>query len=142
MFRLYGFFLCFDEQTALDSTVRMKRVLVIEDDLTIRENTIEILELNNYQPIAAENGVEGVIAAKTHLPDLILCDILMPELNGYGVIKELKANPSTARIPFIFLSASVEKNEIRLGLELGADLYLKKPFGLEELMEAIEKLLA
>lgn len=141
MFRLFRFFPFLDRQTELNSTVLMKRVLVIEDDLTILENTVEILELNNFQPIAAANGVEGVIAAKAQLPDLILCDIQMPQLNGYGVIKELKANPATARIPFIFLSASVEKNEIRLGLDLGADLYLKKPFGLEELLEAIEKLL-
>lgn len=119
----------------------MKKVLVIEDDLAIRENTIEILELKNYRPLGATNGQEGIVAAKSQLPDLILCDILMPELNGYGVIKELKKNPSTARIPFIFLSASVEKNEIQRGLDLGADLYLKKPFAIEELIDAIEKLL-
>jgi CheY-like chemotaxis protein len=119
----------------------MKKVLVIEDDLAIRENTIEILELNNYQPFSATNGWEGIVAAKTHIPDLILCDILMPELDGYGVIKVLKGDPITARIPFIFLSASVEKNEIQFGLDLGADLYLKKPFAIEELMESIERLL-
>lgn len=115
-----------------------KKILIIEDDTIIRENTAEILELGNYDVVKAENGKEGVAKAKEFLPDLIICDIMMPELDGYGVLYILSQNPETASIPFIFLTAKTEKNDLRKGMELGADDYLTKPFDEMDLFKAIE----
>lgn len=116
----------------------MKRILLIEDDTIMRENTAEILELAQYQVTTAQNGKVGSSLAKEQRPDLIICDIMMPELDGYGVLHVLSKDPKTASIPFIFLTAKAEKSEIRKGMELGADDYLTKPFEDTELLNAVE----
>ncbi|HVD98907.1 MAG TPA: response regulator [Cytophagaceae bacterium] len=116
----------------------MKTILLIEDNLEVRENTAEILELADYKVLTAENGKIGIELAKKNLPDLIVCDIMMPELDGYGVIHVLSKSPETASIPFIFLTAKTEKNDIRKGMNLGADDYLTKPFDDVELLDAVE----
>jgi len=116
----------------------MKRILVIEDDKMVLENVVELLSLMNYQVYSAVDGLEGIEKAKKYLPDLILCDILMPYKNGYDVYLELSAEQSTNSIPFIFLSALGEVPDIRKGLEIGADDYLLKPFYPEQLFKAIE----
>lgn len=115
----------------------MKKVLLIEDNADIRENTGEILSLAGYDVMTAENGKVGVHKAQEQSPDLIICDIMMPELDGYGVLHILSKDPETARIPFIFLTAKTEKADIRKGMELGADDYLTKPFSDTELLNAI-----
>lgn len=115
----------------------MKTVLIIEDNLEIRENITEILELHNYHVVSAMNGAQGIAVAKDTIPDLILCDIMMPELNGYEVLKELKKNSSTARIPFIYVTASAEKSEVKIGMDLGAHAYVRKPFDTTELIDTI-----
>lgn len=120
----------------------MKTVLLIEDDLVLRENTSELLELSNYNVLAASNGNAGVAIAKSNLPDIIVCDIMMPELDGYGVIQALSENENTKYIPFIFLSAKTERQDVRKGMDLGADDYITKPFNEEELISAIESRLA
>ena len=106
----------------------MKRVLVIEDNDDIREGTVEILELAGYDAIAANNGKLGVELALSSSPDIILCDIMMPELDGYGVLYLLSKNPKLASIPFIFMTAKAERADMRKGMEMGADDYLTKPF--------------
>jgi CRP-like cAMP-binding protein/ActR/RegA family two-component response regulator len=116
----------------------MKTILIIEDNLEIRENLAEILELDGYEVITAEDGIEGVSQAQDHLPDLILCDIMMPNLDGYGVLHMLSRNPQTMRIPFIFLTAKAEKVDIRKGMSLGADDYIVKPFDETDLLSAVE----
>ena len=115
-----------------------KKILLIEDNEEIRENTVEILELANYQVLTAENGKEGVEKAIISQPDLIICDIMMPVLDGYGVIHLLNRNPKVQNTPFIFLSAKSERSEVRKGMELGADDYITKPFTETELLTAIE----
>jgi CRP-like cAMP-binding protein/CheY-like chemotaxis protein len=116
----------------------MKKILLIEDNFEVRENTAEILELSGYDIVTAENGKIGVRLAKQALPDLIICDIMMPELDGYGVLRILNQSIETATIPFIFLTAKAEKSDFRRGMNLGADDYLTKPFEDVELMEVIE----
>jgi len=116
----------------------MKTILLIEDDADMRENTAEILELANYTVLKAENGKRGVELARRTPPDLVLCDIMMPELDGYGVLHLLGRDPATAEVPFIFLSAKAERSDVRKGMELGADDYLTKPFEESELLNAIE----
>jgi CRP-like cAMP-binding protein/CheY-like chemotaxis protein len=116
----------------------MKKILLIEDNLEIRENIAEILSLANYEVAQAENGKVGVEMAKAQKPDLIICDIMMPQLDGYGVLHLLSKNPDTAGIPFIFLTAKSEKEDFRKGMNLGADDYLIKPFDDLELLDAIE----
>ena len=120
----------------------MRKVLLIEDDSVLRENTAELLELSDYEVLTASNGKKGVKAAKIYLPDVIVCDIMMPELDGYGVLKKLSKEESTMHIPFIFLSAKTEKEDIRKGMNLGADDYLTKPFEEKDLINAIESRLA
>lgn len=115
-----------------------KKILLIEDNEEIRENTAEILELANFQVSTAANGKYGVEKAQTEKPDLIICDIMMPELDGYGVLYLLSKNPDTAAIPFIFLTAKADKADFRKGMELGADDYLTKPFEESELLNAID----
>jgi CRP-like cAMP-binding protein/CheY-like chemotaxis protein len=117
-------------------------VLIIEDNEDIRESTAEILELANYEVFQAYNGRIGVEVAISNLPDLILCDIMMPELDGYGVLYMLSKNPKTAVIPFIFLTAKAERVDMRKGMEMGADDYLTKPFDDVELLNAIESRLS
>lgn len=114
-----------------------KTILVIEDNADMRENITEILELANYEVISAANGKEGVKLAKSKKPDLIVCDIMMPEIDGYGVLSILSKHSETADIPFIFLTAKAEKQDIRKGMEMGADDYLTKPFTDVDLLNAI-----
>lgn len=116
----------------------MKKILLIEDNPEVRENTSEILSLANYEVLVAENGKIGVDLAQRHKPDLIICDIMMPELDGYGVLHILSKNEQTGAIPFIFLTAKTEKSDIRKGMNLGADDYLTKPFDDTDLLNAIE----
>jgi CRP-like cAMP-binding protein len=116
----------------------MKKILLIEDNPDVRENTCEILELANYEVVTAGNGKIGVELAQEDLPDLIICDIMMPELDGFGVLHILGKKPETARIPFIFLTAKTEKSDIRKGMTLGADDYLTKPFDDTDLLNAVE----
>ncbi|NCD68845.1 response regulator [Mucilaginibacter agri] len=115
-----------------------KLILIIEDNNDIREGTAEILELTGYRVLQADNGKAGVEMALHHKPDLILCDIMMPELDGYGVLYMLSKNPETDSIPFIFLTAKAERVDFRKGMEMGADDYLTKPFDDVELLNAIE----
>jgi CheY-like chemotaxis protein len=117
----------------------MKTVLVIEDNDDIRENTCELLELEGYNAITAINGSLGIIVAKQQMPDIILCDIMMPEANGYEVCTALKGDPLTSSIPFIFISASVEKKAIDEGISLGAVEYIQKPFDPQELFTALKR---
>lgn len=115
-----------------------KKILLIEDDQTMRENTAEILRLAEYDVICAGDGIQGSKLAKEESPDLIICDIMMPGLDGYGVLHVLSKEPSTATIPFIFLTAKAEKSEWRKGMDFGADDYITKPFEDLELLKAIE----
>ncbi|HEX8377343.1 MAG TPA: response regulator [Pedobacter sp.] len=115
-----------------------RTVLLIEDNQDIRESTAEILELADFKVFTAENGKRGVELAQSNPPDIILCDIMMPELDGYGVLYLLNKNEATANIPFIFLTAKAERTDMRKGMEMGADDYLTKPFDDMELLNAIE----
>ena len=115
-----------------------KTVLIIEDNNDIRENIVEILLLADYTVYEAQNGKSGVDLAIKHNPDIILCDIMMPELDGYGVLYLLNKNPDTTNIPFVFLTARAERLDHRKGMEMGADDYLTKPFDDMELLNAIE----
>lgn len=114
------------------------KILIIEDNLDVRENLNELLTLSGYQTIIASDGKEGVQAALEGGPDLILCDIMMPELDGYGVLRILSKNPVSASIPFIFLTAKTEMSDMRKGMTLGADDYITKPFDDVELLDTIE----
>jgi CRP-like cAMP-binding protein/FixJ family two-component response regulator len=116
----------------------MKTILLIEDNADVRENTTEMLDLAGYQVITAMNGKEGVEKAKRHIPDLIICDIMMPELDGYGVLGQLNSNKETVSIPFIFLTAKSERSDMRKGMSQGADDYITKPFEEKELLDAVE----
>ena len=120
----------------------MKTILLIEDDLVMRENTAELLELANYTVLTAANGKIGVSLAKKYIPNIIICDIMMPELNGYGVLQIISKDITTKHIPFIFLSAKIEHKDIRKGMNMGADDYITKPFDESELYSAIESRLA
>ena len=116
----------------------MRRVLLIEDNDEIRENTAEILELANYKVDTAANGKQGVEMALASVPDLIICDIMMPVLDGYGVLHLLQKNETLKSVPFIFLTAKSERIDFRKGMEMGADDYITKPFSDIELLTAIE----
>lgn len=116
----------------------MKTILLIEDNENIRENTAEILELSNYKVIVAENGKIGVEKAIEHKPDLIICDIMMPVLDGYGVFHAIRKNEAIKNVPFIFLTAKTERSDFRKGMELGADDYITKPFDGTELLNAVD----
>jgi CRP-like cAMP-binding protein/AmiR/NasT family two-component response regulator len=118
--------------------MKPKNVLIIEDNPDIRESTAEILALAGYAVAQADNGKTGVEQAVANPPDIILCDIMMPELDGYGVLYLLNKNPATAAIPFIFLTAKAERVDLRKGMEMGADDYLTKPFDDMELLNAVE----
>ena len=115
----------------------MQKILVIEDEESVRSNIVKIIQFENLHAIGAENGYVGVQAIKEHIPDLIICDIMMPELDGYGVRNTLCQDPVTATIPFIFLTAKADKADFRLGMSLGADDYLTKPFTRDELLNAV-----
>jgi CRP-like cAMP-binding protein/CheY-like chemotaxis protein len=116
----------------------MKKILLIEDNIEMRENTAEILSLGNYEVYVAENGKIGVEKARSIIPDLIICDVMMPELDGYSVLHMLSKDPKTSAIPFIFLTAKADKSDIRKGMNMGADDYITKPFTESELLNAIE----
>jgi CRP/FNR family transcriptional regulator, cyclic AMP receptor protein len=116
----------------------MKTILLIEDNDDIRNNTAEILELSNYKVITAENGKTGVEKAMEHVPDLIICDIMMPVLDGYGVLHAVHKNEAIKNTPFIFLTAKTERSDFRKGMELGADDYITKPFDGTELLNAVD----
>jgi DNA-binding response OmpR family regulator len=116
----------------------MKKILVIEDNAEIRENTAEILELASYKVFTAENGKAGIEIALQEKPDLILCDVIMPQIDGYGVLHLVHKNAAIRNTPFIFMSARAERAEMRKGMELGADDYITKPFEKTELLQAVE----
>lgn len=120
----------------------MAKILVIEDEELVRANIAELLDAEEHDVVTAENGFLGALWAQEHLPDLIICDVMMPELNGYEVLATLSENPDTAMIPFIFLTAMADKSEIRQGMTSGADDYLTKPFSRMELLEAVDTRLA
>lgn len=120
----------------------MKKILLIEDDVALRENTAELLELSGYSVATAPNGRVGIQKAKTENPHLIICDIMMPEIDGYGVLEAMTNDSLTSNIPFVFLSAKTEHKEIRKGMDMGADDYLTKPFEEQELLSAVESRLA
>ena len=117
----------------------MSTILLIEDNMEVRENTAEILELANYRVVTAENGKVGVEKAMQETPDLIICDIMMPVLDGYGVLHLLNKNERLRAVPFIFLTAKAERMDFRKGMEMGADDYITKPFTDVELLNSIER---
>jgi CheY-like chemotaxis protein/CRP-like cAMP-binding protein len=120
----------------------MKTILLIEDDTVLRENTAELLELSNYKVFTAANGQIGLDMAKKYQPNIIVCDIMMPVLDGYGVLEALSKSNDTKFIPFIFLSAKTERQDVRKGMDLGADDYITKPFTETEIVSAIESRIA
>jgi DNA-binding NarL/FixJ family response regulator len=115
----------------------MSKILIIEDEPEMRRNLLTILKMEKFTATGAENGRLGVEAARKEKPDLILCDVMMPELDGYGVLRALRDDPSTVSTPFIFLTAKGEKPDIRAGMDLGADDYLTKPVAKADLLNAI-----
>ena len=116
----------------------MKKILIIEDEPALRSTLRELLESNDYKAFLAEDGLEGVQLAKEINPDLIICDIMMPRLNGHGVIEELKKDKQLSSIPFIFLTAKAEISDFREGMEIGADDYITKPFRAASILKSIE----
>jgi DNA-binding NarL/FixJ family response regulator len=120
----------------------MKKILVIEDEAQMRRNLVTILRLEKFLPLAAENGQAGLELARRERPDLILCDVMMPELDGYEVLEQLHKDPSTVNVPFIFLTAKGEKTDVRSGMNFGADDYLVKPVDKADLLRAIQTRLA
>ncbi len=125
-------------QITIENYCSMKKILVIEDTYEVRDNLEEILGLAGYDVITAENGKVGVRKALETHPDLILCDVMMPELDGFGVVRILSAKPETMDVPFIFLTAKSEKEDFRKGMRLGADDYITKPFDDVDLLDTIE----
>jgi CheY-like chemotaxis protein len=119
----------------------MQKILVIEDEETVRENILELLDAEGFDAIAAPNGRIGLELARQQLPDLILCDVRMPELDGYGVLQGIRSDPAMAGIPLIFLTAKASKTDLSYGLELGANAYITKPFTITELLSAISEIL-
>ena len=115
----------------------MKKILIIEDNFELRDSIRDYLEAEDYEVIDAADGLEGLRKAKEYLPDLIVCDITMPKLDGYKVLSSLKQNSSTSLLPFIFLTSKTERTYQREGMELGADDYLTKPFTRDELLHAL-----
>jgi len=115
----------------------MKKILIIEDQPQVRSNIEQILQLADFETLSAENGLEGLKLAREYKPDLILCDIMMPLLDGYGVLYQIKQEQNLTNIPFIFLTAKVDRDDFRKGMELGADDYVTKPFTPQELLTAI-----
>ena len=120
----------------------MTKILVIEDELFVRENIVELLEAEDFEVFSTENGILGILWAQDNRPDLVICDVMMPEINGYDVLAEMRQLPTTSLIPFMFLTAMADKGDIRYGMELGADDYLIKPFTRTELLNAINARLA
>jgi DNA-binding NarL/FixJ family response regulator len=121
---------------------RALKVLVIEDEPEMRRNLLTLLRLEKFHVVAAENGHVGIQLAKKERPDIVLCDVMMPELDGYGVLQALRQDPATASVPFVFLTAKGEKSDVRSGMNLGADDYLTKPVAKVDLLAAITSRLA
>jgi len=119
----------------------MTRILVIEDDEKIQESLLDLLELRQYQVHVAGNGREGIRLAEEHHPDVILCDVMMSNLNGFSVLQAIRAIPVLSKTPFVFLSALSEQKYIDMGLNQGADRYIVKPFRAEELFSVLEEVL-
>ena len=115
----------------------MKKILVIEDAQSLRRDILEMLRFEGYDVVGAEDGLVGVDRAREEMPDLIICDIMMPGRDGYGVLEELRRDPLTTSIPFIFLTARTDRVDVRQGMELGADDYLTKPFTASELLATV-----
>jgi DNA-binding response OmpR family regulator len=113
----------------------MTKILIIEDNVDIRENTAELLELSGYLVEKASDGIEGVRLAKLSTPDIVICDIMMPHLDGYGVLQVFSSNEILSKVPFIFLTAKTDRADMRKGMEMGADDYLTKPFQEVELLK-------
>lgn len=119
----------------------MKRILVIEDDANIRESLVELLEMKSFELISADNGTDGLKLAQEKIPDLILCDVMMPGLNGYQVVEAVRKDGRLANLPFIFLSAKAMDTDIQHAKNLGANSYLTKPFRAQELFSVVDDLL-
>jgi len=115
----------------------VKKALVIEDDEAIRANIVELLSEEGFTALGAENGKRGLELARSDRPELVICDIRMPELDGFGVLTELRSDPDTRTMPFIFLSAAADRADVRRGMNLGADDYVTKPFTRAELLDAV-----
>jgi DNA-binding NarL/FixJ family response regulator len=115
----------------------MSKILIIEDQPQMRRNLAFILEMEKFQVFTAENGRQGLELLRKHTPDLVICDVMMPELDGYAVLQALRAEVATATLPFLFLTAKGDKPDVRLGMNLGADDYLTKPVGREDLLAAV-----
>ena len=115
----------------------MTKILVIEDELNVRENIVDLLEAEDFEVFSTENGILGILWAQENVPDLVISDVMMPGMNGHEVLAEMRELPNTELIPFIFLTAMSDKDDIRRGMELGADDYLTKPFTRDELLNAI-----
>lgn len=119
----------------------MNKILVIEDEPLVLENTLDLLMIEGFEPIGAENGRLGLRLAREHIPDLILCDIMMPELDGYGVLTAIRQDETIANTPFIFLTAKASKRDYVQGMALGANGYLTKPYTALELLQTITQCL-
>ncbi len=117
----------------------MTKVLIVEDDPMLRNNISDVLELSGFEVVSAADGAQGVRVARAQLPDVIVCDVRMPGLDGYGVLRALQQDPATAAIPLIFLTAKAENADRRAGLEAGAAGYITKPFAIAELVEAVTR---
>jgi DNA-binding response OmpR family regulator len=115
----------------------MTKILVIEDEAPIRDKIVTVLKYENYDVIDAPNGREGVASAQQNRPDLIICDVLMPDMNGYSALAALRDDPITSDIPVIFLTVAASRADMRKGMELGADDYITKPYTVEELLAAV-----
>ncbi|MBC7367978.1 MAG: response regulator transcription factor [Undibacterium sp.] len=115
----------------------MKRILIIDDEAKLRAQTADLLRLEGYETVEAGNGREGVESARESVPDLIVCDITMPEMNGHRVLETLRSEPRTAHVPFIFMTGWGERDDVRAGMNLGADDYLVKPVVPSELLAAV-----
>ncbi|MGC3956697.1 MAG: response regulator transcription factor [Verrucomicrobiota bacterium] len=120
----------------------MSKILIIEDQPQMRRNLAFILEMEKFEVLTAENGRQGLELARQHAPDLVICDVMMPESDGYTVLQALRAEAATATLPFIFLTAKGDKPDVRHGMNLGADDYLTKPVGREDLLAAVQTRLA
>ena len=120
----------------------MAKILVVEDEVAIRQTIVDLLEVENHVALKAENGLIGLSLARKEQVDLVICDIMMPQLNGYGVLKALREETFTSSLPFLFLSAKASEDDFEYGLQLGATAYLTKPFSLTSLLQAIENCLS
>lgn len=117
----------------------MATLLVIEDEAPLRANIVRLLTAEGYRVITAADGDEGIRRAREDRPDLVICDILMPLVDGYGVLATLRSRPETAATPFIFLTASADKEDFARGLQSGANDYVTKPFKIADLLAAIRR---